>query len=326
MSTSSGLFNRILVATDESAAGATATAVGRRIAAREGGTLLLLRVESDSADLPKVFSDTALLKQQSSEISESGIHSYYRVEYGNPAENIAVVAAEEAASLILLAHRHRGLLDGMLHPSVSARLLPRAPVPLLIWPDESPAESFDDFLTLPNSVVLVPLDGSIEAERALPLAAEIAKRSGCVLLLTRVLEPLPLGMAGGPYYTQPVPTEEENQDARAYLGATRKRLAVETGLIVQSLLLEGNATSEIGKALLGHEGSLAVMTTHGRTGFGKLVLGSVAASLIDRARVPLLVVPPLVVQRATAAVTTEQRETNEAPVATPALVPGAALT
>ncbi len=325
MSTPFALFHCILIATDDSAAGVAAAALGRRIAEREGSTLFLLHVESERTPLPQVFADTASLRQQSSDMREAGVHAYYRMEYGNPAENIAVVAAEESASLILLAHRHRGLLDGLLHPSVSAKLFSRAPVPLLIWPDDSTADRYDELLKLPNAVVLVPLDGSTEAEHALPTAIELAKRSGCVLLLARVLEPLPLGMAGGPYYVEPVSMRGENQQSRDYLSTMRKRLTQETGLIVQSLLLEGDAAGEIGKALAGHGGSLVVMTTHGRTGLGKLVLGSVATGLIDQSPVPLLVVPPLVVQRATETVEADQREAKAFPADAPALTTGVAL-
>ena len=74
----------------------------------------------------------------------------------------------------------------------------------------------------PNAVVLVPLDGGTEAEHALPTAIELAKRSGCVLLLARVLEPLPLGMAGRPYYVEPVSMRGENQQSRDYLGTMRE--------------------------------------------------------------------------------------------------------
>jgi nucleotide-binding universal stress UspA family protein len=316
MSTTSPLFRRILVATDEGVAGATAARVGRRIVEREGGNLLLLHVESVHSPLSDVLADTASLRQRSDEVRDGGHPSYYRLEYGNPAENIAVIAAAEDASLIVLAHHHRGLIEGMRHPSVTARMFSRAPVPMLIWPDELDGDVYDDLLSLPNSVVLVPLDGSAEAEQALPLAVEFAKRHGCTILLARVVIPLPLGMAGGGFYVAPETTDIENKEAREYLRGTRRRLAEETGLVVQSLLLGGAAAEEIGRALLGHDGSLIVMTTHGRTGLGKLFFGSVALDMIDQAHVPVIVVPPIAIERAGEAVAPDQVVAKASPATT----------
>ncbi len=316
MSTTSPLFRRILVATDEGIAGATAARVGRRIVEREGGNLLLLHVESERTSLSRVLTDTASLRQHAEEVCESGHPSQYRVEYGSPVDNIAAIATQEGASLIVLAHHHRGLLDGMRHPSVTARVFARAPVPLLIWPDDLDGDAYDDLLSLPNSVVLVPLDGSAEAEQALPLAVEFAKRHGCLLLLARVLVPLPLGIAGRAYYVEPPATEVESKEAREYLSATRKRLADETGLVVQSLVLSGPVAEEIGRVLSAHDGSLIVMTTHGRTGFGKLFFGSVASDMIDQAHVPLIIVPRIAIERASEAVATDQGMIKGAPAST----------
>ena len=75
MSTPFALFHRILIATDDSAAGVAAAALGRRIAEREGSTLFLLHVESERTPLPQVFADTASLRQQSSDMREAGVHA-----------------------------------------------------------------------------------------------------------------------------------------------------------------------------------------------------------------------------------------------------------
>ena len=326
MSTSSTLFDRILVPTDGSAAGAAAREVARRICERESGRLVLLRVESEHAPLEHVLADTASLARESSDLRDDGVASYYRVEYGSAADNIAVVAAEENASLIVLAHQHRGFLQGMRHPSVTARMFSRATAPLLIWPEGQPPDAYDDFLKLPGAVVLVPLDGSAEAERALPLAIQLARKYERILLLARVLVPLPIIAATGPAYVDPEQLERDNAEAREYLSATRQRLTKDTGLTVQSLLLEGDVAVEVGKALASHKGSLVVMTTHGRTGLGKLFLGSVATSLIDCASVPLLVLPPLMVERATEVVKANQSTVKATPADAPAFAPGAALT
>jgi nucleotide-binding universal stress UspA family protein len=48
----------------------------------------------------------------------------------------------------------------------------------------------------------------------------------------------------------------------------------------------------IGQHLDGHRATLAVATTHGRTGLARTALGSEVARIVHRSRVPVLVVPP----------------------------------
>jgi nucleotide-binding universal stress UspA family protein len=312
MDTTSTPFSRILVPTDGTAAGATAVEVARRLAERAGATLVLLRVESEHALLDGVLADTAALTQQTSDLRDEGIPAQYRVDFGRPAVGIAVAASEEGADLIVLAHEQRTFLQRLHHPSVTARLFSRAPALLLIWPEQQPAAAADDLLACPGAVVLVPLDGSDEAERALPLAVQFARRYDRILLLARVVAPLPLAGATSPYYVPaPIPVEAPTRDeheASEYLSATRQRLAAETGLTMQSLLLDGDPASAIAAAVTAHEGSLIVMTTHGRTGLSRLVVGSVAVRLIDCTPVPLLVVPPLLTERAPATVPEQTAE------------------
>jgi nucleotide-binding universal stress UspA family protein len=312
--TSTPLFKRILVPTDGAEAGDTAIAVAQHLVGSGSAELVLLRVESDHAPDGAVREDTTSLVARTDDLRDDGITAHYRVTFGAPADAIADTATLEDADLIVLAHHHRGLLEGLHHPSVTARLFSRASAPLLIWPEQQPADTAADLLAQPTAVVLVPLDGSEEAERALPLAIQLARRYDRILLLARVVAPLPLTGAAGPYYLPVDSSARDEQEAREYLSATRHRLTAETGLTVQSLLLDGDPADALAEATLAHAGGLIVMTTHGRTGLGRLFLGSVAARLIDRAPVPLLVIPPLLATRAEAPETAPATLKKTAPI------------
>lgn len=141
-------------------------------------------------------------------------------------------------------------------------------------------------------MLLVPLDGSIEAEAALPHAVRVARAAGWGIRLARVVThpSVYLGMAG-PYALpiDPQPLWEQAQaSARAYLEHTAAQVAAQ-GLTVSRLLLEGDPAT----ALLGYvneEPAIAMMAmaTHGRSGVQKFLFGSVAEKILHATPVPLL--------------------------------------
>ena len=144
----------------------------------------------------------------------------------------------------------------------------------------------------PQGPFLVPLDGSELAERAVPAAAELARRAGAGLLLVHVHARLtadPIHVEGLPSldaHLRPLRREHE----QAYLDRASRRLARDVDVSVA--LLDG----PVAATLVGHaerSGTrLIVMTTHGRGGFERVWLGSVADEMVRVSRVPLLLVRP----------------------------------
>ena len=70
------------------------------------------------------------------------------------------MATLENVDLVVLAPHLRGGMEALRHPSVTARMLTRAPAPLLIFPDAMPYIGAKSLLADPKSCILVPLDGS----------------------------------------------------------------------------------------------------------------------------------------------------------------------
>ncbi|HKO24584.1 MAG TPA: universal stress protein [Chloroflexota bacterium] len=138
--------------------------------------------------------------------------------------------------------------------------------------------------------IMVPLDGSELAERALACAEQLACATGATLHLVRVAGPVFAGDAGADKdadYADFLLTEM--RDADAYLEQVRARLAT-TGLTVRARRITGT----IAEALLGyaHEESidLIVLTSHGRTGLARFPLGSIASRLVRHGTTPVLLV------------------------------------
>jgi nucleotide-binding universal stress UspA family protein len=137
--------------------------------------------------------------------------------------------------------------------------------------------------------IVVPLDGSEAAERALPLGGELARRFGLPLHLVRVVDgsDLPdLPQAAG---IEPVAREIVAAEAMArdYLARVDAYLSKQD-LTVTTEVRVGGARRQLLTAIRG--GDLVVMAGGGRHGPHE-TLGSVADGVVGRAPVPVVVVP-----------------------------------
>jgi nucleotide-binding universal stress UspA family protein len=136
--------------------------------------------------------------------------------------------------------------------------------------------------------VLVPLDGSAFAEQALPLAIEIARRSGGRLTLARVWDASEYLHAGELVPAPVTANAPERTEAVDYLDALAARLSAAGAPRTDTVLLEGRAADalEARASLIGAD--LIVMTTHGRTGLSRAWLGSTADAIVRRTTIPVL--------------------------------------
>ena len=140
--------------------------------------------------------------------------------------------------------------------------------------------------------ILVPLDGSGFAEVALPHATAIAHRTGAVLLLVRVVEPLAaLLPAEVLHHVDPSYLEAQRQEeAETYLRARTGELR-EQGVEARYRLVVGTPVARMLLDVMQAEPvDLVVMSTHGYAGLTRWVMGSVARSLLARAPVPILLI------------------------------------
>jgi nucleotide-binding universal stress UspA family protein len=143
----------------------------------------------------------------------------------------------------------------------------------------------------PRDVILVPLDGSDLAERALTVAAALARRRGSALRLVHVhqrVEADPIYMDGFPVLDEHLRSLRRVHE-RAYLEGARDRLAA--GVSTSVALLDGPPAPAIADDARAKEAALIVMTTHERGGLERALLGSVADQLVRTSSVPLLLVP-----------------------------------
>jgi nucleotide-binding universal stress UspA family protein len=140
--------------------------------------------------------------------------------------------------------------------------------------------------------IVVPLDGSELAEEALPRAIELARLVGAPLHLLRVVDYLRLERYG-PYalaleYSAVEPVlDTETTEATEYVDAVQRHLTRE-GVAVETEVRQGRVAREIVAAA--KPGAVIVMASHGRGGFSRWLLGSIAEDVLRHATVPILLV------------------------------------
>jgi len=135
--------------------------------------------------------------------------------------------------------------------------------------------------------LLVPLDGSPLAEKAMPAAAALARRAGAVLHLASVQLPAP----GYPHTTAEIAhtlEREAKERVEGYLAAQAESLATCHGLEATCTVLGGSPAEALADYARTNVIDLIVMTTHGRSGLGRFWLGSVADRLLRCAATPTL--------------------------------------
>ena len=133
------------------------------------------------------------------------------------------------------------------------------------------------------STILVPLDGSPLAEQALPHACRLASTTGAGLVLVRAAPHV--AIAGAPAS----PLRVTVREAEAYLAVLRQRLAGE-GFAVSTVALHDTALHAITHTARTSGAEIIVISTHGRTGVGRTMLGSVADEVLRHTTLPVLLV------------------------------------
>jgi nucleotide-binding universal stress UspA family protein len=136
---------------------------------------------------------------------------------------------------------------------------------------------------LPIHTILFPTDFSESAQLAFPLACSLARDCGARICVLHVM-PFPLG------HDQLVARRNPDE----YYGGTWSLLhqvqPPDQNVRVEHLLEEGDVARAILKAAQTIQADLIVMGMHGRTGLGRLLLGSVAEQVLRKAPCPVLTV------------------------------------
>jgi nucleotide-binding universal stress UspA family protein len=127
-----------------------------------------------------------------------------------------------------------------------------------------------------SSTILVPLDGSVLAEQALSLAGQLGRAAAAGLVLTRVIAD---------------DSRQDDADAQNYLRYAAGRLTY-SEVPVETVVAQGDAATEILRIARQRQAELIVISTHGHSGPGRWLYGSVADEVLRGADIPVVLLPP----------------------------------
>ena len=213
-------------------------------------------------------------------------------------EAITQLAEEIGASCIVMGTRGWRGMNRILLGSTAERVVMTAPCPVLtvrLQTDPAHAKETQSG-TLPETTlgpasppshILVPLDFSDCSQDAMEYALEVAKDFEVAVTLVHIHEPLAYGLD---FTLAHIEMEKEQlrkveQRLKEFCQVFEKQ-----GLTASYLLKQPPTTDSILQAREESGSNLIVMGTHGRRGFSRLLMGSVASSVLRRSPVPVLTV------------------------------------
>lgn len=142
--------------------------------------------------------------------------------------------------------------------------------------------------------ILLPTDFSGCANYALPYAAEIARATSAAIICVHVVEPV-VPAVGYTGMAEPMPIGDIGEQLEDSAERQLPKLAECeecAGLDVEEIIVHGDAAGEIVRVAAEHEVDLIVISSHGRTGLGRIIFGSTAEAVVRHATCPVLVVKP----------------------------------
>ena len=292
-------LHNIVATTDLSENAATALPVAIALARQHKANLHLVYVEElppvyptdASTTLPQVDwliaarkeREQTVLKQAAEIARRESITVVAHFEEGVPAKKITEKARDLQADCIVMCSHGRSGFSRILFGSVTEEVLRNSPCPVLCLRGQSAS---NDFGVKP---VIVTTDLSNESLEAMPYAIALAEQQGAPLHVLLVLEDQ-LQIPDDLVHPQVDLLVNEHQEMEQRLSAFTLKLREQKNVEIMPHVLHGYPVESIIK-LAGKVGAgCIVIASHGRSGFRRIVVGSVAEEVIRHSTCPVLAI------------------------------------
>jgi nucleotide-binding universal stress UspA family protein len=300
------LSRQILVPLDGSTHAAHALPWATSIAAKCGATLHLVLVHEpdeyreyasahfEDYDHEAKSQETAYLDGVRKKLAAdfSGDLQVHHLE-GVVQETLAAEAVRRDVDLVVMNAHGWGYTSRALLGSVSDYLMRHLNVPLLLLHSHVGEGPLHRPISLRR--VLIPLDGSELAASILPPTEAIGGLWNAEYRLVRVVSPPPGlggGLLGGETRASDVPVEKSKDDARRYLESVAGQMRDRSLAVTTQVLVHRKVAAAILQEAAAADCDLIAMSTHGRGGLSRLIVGSVADKVVRSAEAPVLVYQP----------------------------------
>jgi nucleotide-binding universal stress UspA family protein len=243
----------------------------------EEGEVHLLRV-LDDADQEEAA--LAHLEECKAQLEACGLTVKTKVAQGRPDEQILQTLEAGDYELVCMATHGRSGVDRWIRGSVAERVLRGAPTPVFLANPQS--------ISLPSvERILVPMDGSRFAAKALALAGPLARKAGAEVVLLYVDVP----GGGSVHPVAEIAMGRAQERAESTLHAAKDKLAGKE-IPFRVVGRYGDPAVQIMETIEVEKIDLVAMSSHGRTGVSRWRFGSVAEKVLRQCRAPVLVWRP----------------------------------
>lgn len=213
------------------------------------------------------------------------------------------VQANDVGLVVMSTHGRGGIKRAVLG-SVAEEFVRKVGKPVLLLRPRSEKDEVPSYAGLAR--ILVPLDGSETSESVLPHAIRMARLTDAELVLARIaVAPFEVAVTIGTEALSGY-LERVRQDADAYLENIRETLPLDVPVRWTTAIAD-RATDGILYCAREQNADMIAMATHGRSGWARIAMGSVAESVLHKATMPVLLI------RATAPTSTDQRSMQSEP-------------
>jgi nucleotide-binding universal stress UspA family protein len=226
-------------------------------------------------------------------LRQEGFKVETEVTLGGVAHSITDFAEAKDVDLVAMSTHARAGVPRWMMGSATDRVLRHTHKPVLLL--RPTGETPLDAKPYPLEKIIVPLDGSQAAQAVLPFVQGMAKALKLEVVLVQVISAettVQFAPMGPDTWAIPASVLEQiDVLASGYLAGVGKDLQRE-GLSVSWDVLRGAAAHSIVEFARETPGSMVAMTTHGRSGLRRWVLGSVADQVVRASGEPVLVIRP----------------------------------
>jgi nucleotide-binding universal stress UspA family protein len=304
------MYRAIMVPLDGSAFGEHALSLALGIARRACAQVHLIHVRTPSAEV-RASEDRVAVEQMPTATDQERMAIYLRdlatylserwevvikasILDGPVAETLQAYVQENGIDLTIMTTHGYGPLSRIWMGSIADALVRLLSSPIVLVRPH--AEAIDLLETVHEQAfehILIPLDGSKLAESILEPAIELGALMQARYTLLQAIEPLIKGYIPGPYagLMDADLLEPWRTETKAYLEQVADRIR-EHGLRVETKAPIAYAPDVILDYARDHAVDFIAMATHGRSGLSRVLMGSIASTIVCRAGVPILLYRP----------------------------------
>lgn len=240
---------------------------------------------------------TDYIEYTANNLTQEGISARPHIVYGHANEQILLFTEANAIDLLVMATHGRSGVTRWWIGSVAENIVTEASIPVLLIRSKRLRET-EANKTKTFHHILVPLDGSSLGESALQHAGILALKLDATINLLHVIHSFDGLGFDMPGYDLKIMTKKLNDSGKKYLKNISEKLK-KKGIKTSSKIIVGNPATTIIDYALQEKVDLVAMSTHGRSGITRWVLGSVADKVLRESSLPLWLVrsPKMTVEK-----------------------------